>query len=242
MLGISMLSVIAVFPFLITTQGDMLRELPIPLPVIFLASTVQSMVLISVALFVGLLLGKTVGCGAPYISAWITKSSVKKPFWPVVKQSVLWGLVVGVAILIGDRMFSLFLEPVATVFVPAWQGVLASFYGGIVEEVLLRFFLVTLFIWMLYRIGRNKQTPSAVIVWGSIVLAAVLFGLLHLPATALIYTITPLVVARAIILNGIGGIVFGWLYWKKGFESAVIAHFTADIVLHVFFPLIVRMF
>jgi membrane protease YdiL (CAAX protease family) len=40
------------------------------------------------------------------------------------------------------------------------------------------------------------------------------------------------------LLNGIGGVVFGWLYWKKGLESAMIAHFSADIVLHVLLPAI----
>jgi len=39
-------------------------------------------------------------------------------------------------------------------------------------------------------------------------------------------------------LNGIGGIIFGWLYWKKGLESAMISHFSADIVLQVIFPFV----
>jgi hypothetical protein len=49
--------------------------------------------------------------------------------------------------------------------------------------------------------------------------------------TSSLTQITPLVVVRAIILNGIGGIVFGWLFWKKGFELAIITHFTADVFL-----------
>jgi hypothetical protein len=36
-----------------------------------------------------------------------------------------------------------------------------------------------------------------------------------------------------------GGIAFGWLFWKWGLESAVVAHFTADVVLHVIFTAIV---
>lgn len=239
MLGVSMLSVIAVFPFLLTTQGDALRKLPIVPPLIFLASALQSMVLLSIAIFVGLLLGKKVGFGAPYISAWINKMSIDTSFSRVAKRAVAWGIGVGVAIIVVDRFFSLFLEPVAVVTAPAWQGLLAAFYGGVVEEVLLRFCLMTVLIWIFFKISKSKNTPSSIIVWLAIVIAAVLFGLLHLPATALIYTITPLVVARAIILNSIGGIVFGWLYWKKGFESAVIAHFSADIVLYVLLPLVI---
>jgi len=37
-----------------------------------------------------------------------------------------------------------------------------------------------------------------------------------------------------IIGNTIGGIVFGWLYWKKGLESAFIAHIFTHIVLLFF--------
>jgi membrane protease YdiL (CAAX protease family) len=35
------------------------------------------------------------------------------------------------------------------------------------------------------------------------------------------------------------GILFGWIYWKKGLEAAMVAHFSTDIVLHVIFPLFV---
>jgi len=52
--------------------------------------------------------------------------------------------------------------------------------------------------------------------------------------------LTPLVVVRAIILNGIGGVVFGWLFWKKGIESAIIAHFETDIFLLTLLPILVR--
>jgi membrane protease YdiL (CAAX protease family) len=45
--------------------------------------------------------------------------------------------------------------------------------------------------------------------------------------------LTTLVVIRTTLLNAIGGIVFGWLYQTRGLESAMIAHFSADIVLPV---------
>ena len=64
------------------------------------------------------------------------------------------------------------------------------------------------------------------------------FGLSHLPATAALTTITSLVIFRAVLLNGIAGIIFGWLFWKKGLEAAIISHFVADIVLLVIFPTI----
>jgi membrane protease YdiL (CAAX protease family) len=91
---------------------------------------------------------------------------------------------------------------------------------------------MTLFVWLLSKLKMKKSG-----VWIAIALSTLLFGLGHLPATAAFVTLTPLIIARAIVLNGIGGVVFGWLYWKKGLESAMIAHFSADIILHVLFQL-----
>ena len=72
--------------------------------------------------------------------------------------------------------------------------------------------------------------------WTVNVITAVIFGLGHLPITiALGLPLDAFIVTRAIVLNGIGGLAFGWLYWTYGLESAMIAHFSADIVLHVLF-------
>jgi hypothetical protein len=35
------------------------------------------------------------------------------------------------------------------------------------------------------------------------------------------------------LLNGIAGLVFGWLYWRNGLVAAMVAHTSADVVLHV---------
>jgi membrane protease YdiL (CAAX protease family) len=78
--------------------------------------------------------------------------------------------------------------------------------------------------------------PGAFGFWIAIILISVVFGLGHLPMTAKFQQITALVVFRAVVLNGIAGVVFGWLYWKKGLESAMIAHFSTDIILHVILP------
>jgi hypothetical protein len=51
-----------------------------------------------------------------------------------------------------------------------------------------------------------------------------------------------MVIARTLILNGVAGIIFGWLYMKNGLESAMIGHFSCDITLHVLFPLALSLF
>ncbi len=74
--------------------------------------------------------------------------------------------------------------------------------------------------------------------WIANLLAAVLFGLGHLPTTAALVVLTPMVVARAIVLNGLVGVVCGWLYWRESILAAMVAHFFGDIVLHVLSPIL----
>ena len=99
--------------------------------------------------------------------------------------------------------------------------------------------------------GANLPMPLPVIVTIQVAQSAILFaiaifgglffagrvGLGHLPATSVVVPLTPLVITRAVVLNGLLGIAFGWLYWKRGLEAAIISHFSADIVLHVLLAL-----
>ena len=123
---------------------------------------------------------------------------------------------------------------------PAWQGFLASFYGGVTEEILLRLFALSLFAWLGRFLNRTVDNrPGRAALWVANILAAVLFGLGHLPATAAAgLPLTGLVITRAIMLNGLAGLVFGWFYWTYGLESAMVSHFATDMVLHVIMPLL----
>jgi membrane protease YdiL (CAAX protease family) len=120
----------------------------------------------------------------------------------------------------------------------AWKGLLASFYGGINEESLLRLFMMSVLAWLGKFISHTPDgRPTTAILWIANVLAAILFGLGHLPATSMLLPLTALVVTRAIVLNGLLGVAFGYLYMARGLESAMISHFSADIVLHVLLAL-----
>jgi hypothetical protein len=112
-----------------------------------------------------------------------------------------------------------------------WKRALTPLYGGIVEEILLRLFVMSGLIWLLSRF--NNGSPSDAAVWFAIVLAALLFGIGHLPATVSITPLTPLIVSRALLLNGILGVAAGYLFWRYGLESAMIAHAWGDIFIIV---------
>jgi membrane protease YdiL (CAAX protease family) len=75
--------------------------------------------------------------------------------------------------------------------------------------------------------------PSSGAFWIAIVLVAVLFGLGHLPATSAVTPLTTTLVLRSLILNGIAGTAFGYLYWRRGLEAAMIGHMSAHLVMQV---------
>ena len=75
--------------------------------------------------------------------------------------------------------------------------------------------------------------------WTANLLFALLFAAAHLfSASAIGWPMPPLVVTRTLLLNGIGGAAFGWLFWTYGLESAMLAHVFTDIVLYTLIPLI----
>ena len=119
--------------------------------------------------------------------------------------------------------------------IPLWKRLLGGVaYGGITEELFMRLFLMSLAAWLL---GRWWKTPAGVPVagafWAAMFLVAILFGLGHLPATSAITPLTPLLVARALVLNGIAGVAYGYLYWTRGLEAAMAAHMGTHLVLQV---------
>jgi len=46
--------------------------------------------------------------------------------------------------------------------------------------------------------------------------------------------VTAFSIFQLLFLNGIAGVGFGFLFWKYNLETAMCAHFIADLVLHVF--------
>ncbi|GAB6056511.1 CPBP family intramembrane metalloprotease [Methanobacterium movens] len=239
----SILGAAAITPYTLTLQG-IGPDLPVPFYVLLLGTVIQNALIFAVFIFLGLKIAKKVGLGLPVLEDYLEGREVKSKLKSIMGISVGLGLLAGVLIIGFDYLFSQagvaisLLQP--SISPPAWQGFLASFYGGINEEITLRLFFMSLVVWIIYKIKstpEGKPTPTGV--WLAIIISAVLFGLGHLPVTSSLTDITPLVVLRAVLLNGIGGVIFGWLYWKKGLESAMISHFSADIVLHVLLPLLI---
>ena len=107
----------------------------------------------------------------------------------------------------------------------------AVIYGGIIEEVMLRLFMMSLVAFLLHKLFWRKQTqtPVAALVMANIV-SALLFAAGHLPATAMLMGLTPMILLRCFLLNGGIGLLFGWLYRKYGLRYAMIAHAGCHLV------------
>jgi membrane protease YdiL (CAAX protease family) len=241
LLAASVITSLMVLPYALTLSSANI----VITPVLLIAQMIQSIVLYSLAIFLGLFLYKRVSFTMPILEGSLKGKEAKNYLKSILGISIGLGVLAGILIIILSlpfgQMSSSFLQ--AEVSVSTWKSLLASFYGGISEEILLRLCLMTLLVWVTFKIKRGKDDkPTAIGIWIAIIISSILFGLGHLPVTSAITAITPLVVIRAIVLNGVGGIIFGWLYWKKGLESAMIAHFSADIVLHVITPLVALMF
>lgn len=99
-------------------------------------------------------------------------------------------------------------------------------YGGIIEEVTLRLFCMTLVAFLVWKLFfRKRETvPTGVLIAANLA-AAMLFAAGHLPATAQTFgTLTPALLLRCFLLNGAFGVVFGRLYRKYGIQYAMLGH------------------
>jgi len=38
---------------------------------------------------------------------------------------------------------------------------------------------------------------------------------------------------RTVVLNALGGVVFGWLFWRRNLETAMLAHAMAHVAMTV---------
>ena len=103
-------------------------------------------------------------------------------------------------------------------------------FSAIAEEIVYRLGVSTLVAWVaaraLSRLG-PRANPAAI--WIGIGIAAVLFGLAHVANVPG----APHPFLRAFALNGLAGIVLGWLYWHRGLESAMVAHLAADATIYL---------
>jgi len=101
------------------------------------------------------------------------------------------------------------------------------------EEIIFRLFLLSSLVWIVSKIWQLQKPPTPEIFWAINALIAIGFGIAHLPQWSAITPLTPLVILIVVFLNSFGGVTFGYLFYANGLEAAIVAHFAADVMLHV---------
>jgi hypothetical protein len=213
-------------------RGDAGRPLP-PRPVLFLLQAVQLLIFIGLLDALGAALAPEVGLSAPFFNALVTEA----PAWPALQEQLLPAFLLG---LVGAAVFLtayylLFrprLEPESLVaseqFRQALGPVARLLYGGIVEEVIARWGLMTLCVWLLSLLAGEV---TGAVMWAGIIISGVLFGLGHLPSYAAAGArLTRGYVSFAILLNLWASVIFGLLYWQVGLAAAMLAHMLFHLV------------
>lgn len=154
---------------------------------------------------------------------------------PDARTAVIVGMTVALALMAIDAA-------VAGALGPEWKKVVAQanaspwlptlllgvLYGGLAEEVVMRWGSMSLVVWGASRLLRRRSGkadgPRAVATWIGITVAAVIFAVGHLPALAQSVELSGPIVARTLGLNLLAGIAYGWLFWRRSLETAMLAH------------------
>jgi membrane protease YdiL (CAAX protease family) len=214
------------------------------LPLLAVLSAINPLLLLGGACLVGAYAAPRVGLQSSVVARGGGGMAVWQDLREEVGVAVAAGIASGILVLLLDVALLPFVAqdlPASAIGAtrPTLVDVLAYvpvrvLYGGITEELLLRFGLLSGLAYLGWRLtGRPDAGPGRAVAWVAIVVAAVLFGVGHLPALAQAVTLTPALVARTLLLNGIAGVVFGWLYWRRSLEAAMIAHASFHVPLVV---------
>lgn len=210
-------------PFLL----QVIREARLPVaPAVALAlQFAQTLVLVAVAAYGGVRLCGSVGLDAPWLRAMAGKGERPVDFASMAIEALAAGSVAAIA---ARAIVPLSVwKPVQAGF---WTRISGAFYGGTVEEILVRFGLLTALMVLFRRTGIDGFWPANLV-------AALVFGALHLPVLRLSGTpVTAGAVTAIIAGNTVPGLTFGWLYRRRGLEAAMLAHGAADVWLQGLLP------
>ena len=198
-------------------------------PIMLRASTLlQPALLTALAIWAGCVLGPRVGLGAPLVEAILGHGDVRSVFLLAVPIAFLAGAFLAMVLVFYELGLAPRL-PKSPLAARLGKPPLATrlLYGGIVEELIARWGLISLFVWIAWRLDQRPTHIPGAYYWVAILASAVLFAFGHLPVLFAAGRPPAPIVIAATAANGVGGLVFGWLFWRKGIEAAMIAHAVA---------------
>jgi len=127
-------------------------------------------------------------------------------------------------------------------------------YSAINAELLWRLGLLSLLAWLFGKLARSPaRARAAGLLWGSNVAVALTAWLYYVTSQwmhreaflhslgGLQFPLEPfwLMASRALVVTVPADLAFGWLYFRRGLESAMLGHLTAQLVEHILIVLVV---
>lgn len=194
-------------------------------------------ILLIIAITIGTLFYKQAGLRVPLIEA-LVKRETMPPVLPIINTGISYGIITGLLLLL---LSAAFISRLPEAFIELGENIkptlLARFlYGGITEEILMRFGLMSFLVFLVSKVTKKLNAATY---WTGILLAALLFALGHFPVAYMAVEQPSAFLLTYILLgNAVGGIVFGWVYWRRGLEAAMIAHIFAHVMMVIGEPLI----
>lgn len=117
------------------------------------------------------------------------------------RKPLLWGgiiaLIGGVAIIVPDLLFfGKYAQPILDSYAmkPTVPYMLAAVvYGGVIEEVMLRLFAMSMIAFIVWKVfDKKSEKPSVAVLVAANIVSSLLFAAGHLPATAALMGLTPM--------------------------------------------------
>ncbi|PID03073.1 hypothetical protein CSV67_06285 [Sporosarcina sp. P2] len=207
-----------------------------PPEILALLAIIPNFIIIIVVLVIGFFTAHKVGLKSVVIHPNARVKS-KSDWINGIKLAIILGSIVAVVVIGFDYLFQPFLpDSLIETLQPytALHFISALLYGGVVEELIMRFGVMSLLVFIFWKLfNRKSKKPTNWIFILAIFISALIFALGHYSATSHMTEMTAFIWFRMILLNGIGGLFFGWIYWKHNLELAMLGHMFAHIVMNL---------
>lgn len=229
---IGVLSILPLIPQLLELQAE---KPPMPVWAIQAISVIQSSVLLFIMIWLGAVFSKKVTLTSPVIHAVVESKNIYKELKPQFMPAFWGGIAGGIFLVIFFKTVAAYLPPEFIIagekLAPSWYTKIL--YGGITEEILIRWGLMSFLVWFFYRLTQKKNTDVKTYNYIlGIIISSLIFGAGHLPvAFALSPEVTTYLIVYIIVGNAAFGFIAGYLFWKRGLECAIGAHMVAHITM-----------
>ena len=115
---------------------------------------------------------------------------------------------------------------------------MVTFGGGLLEELVFRLLLASAIagvVWTaLRRASRSGPSHAAAAEWIGTASSALVVGIWH----AWMISDPTSSDTRVIVVNLVSNVLYGWTFWRRGLEMAVLTHGTLNAALYLGLPLL----